>query len=297
MTALQQQEIAALVTQAAAAESQAAVADTCGVSPATISNLIAGKIDQIGDKMWQKIGASLGWRPTSWQLAETSNTRLIHRTLNDAKERAMWVAISHSAGGGKTANLRAYYEANRTQSVFYYSCKEQGKKEFLVGLAKAVGIDTTKLPYWAGGILDLIVDLFKGRAAHRPLLILDEFDKLRSASRRQLIPLYNELEGQLGVVISGTDALKTIMERDAEWNRTGGEELLSRFGRRFVTLIGGSKEDVAAICAANGVTDKASIDKVWQESEPVNRVLGGATRAVAQDMRRVKRAIEKILIG
>lgn len=297
MTNEQKNEIVALIeSEMQRLGSQEKTAKKCGVSPATLTQMRARNWTNIADAMWNKVGAALGWRPQGWQMAETTNVRMMYQLLDNAKSGSLFMAVSDKAGSGKSASLRAYEASNRRNSVFYLSCREWAKREFLQCLAQSLGIEAWGKAQSIDKMLMDVVDFFKQRRAMRPLLILDEADKLRGPALRSLIALYNECEDGMGVVIAGTDHLSKQMLADARYNRKGAEELLSRFGRRFFNLAGATLDDVQNICAANGLTDKASIKSIFHECDPVRRMVGSRSVDVVEDLRRVKRAVQRELL-
>lgn len=297
MTQQQKLDIVALIeAEKERLGSYAKVARKCSISEATISQMRNQNWELIAEDMWQRVSMALGYRPEGWQLVDTTNTRIVWTNLDNAKREALFLSISHRAGSGKTASLTSYERANREQAVFYISCREWSKKEFLVYLALNCGIDAANRAMTTDALLMSVVAFFKARRTRRPLLILDEADKLKGAALRTLITLYNECEDGMGVVICGTDHLEKQMMADARYNRKGADELVSRFGRRFVHLVGSTLRDVAEICKANGVTETATIRDIFAECEPVKRMVGNTSMEVVEDLRRVKRAVQRELI-
>ena len=98
-----------------------------------------------------------------------------------------------------------------------------------------------------------------------PMLILDEADKLSPEALRLLIPLYNELEEHISVVMAGTEHLKKHMRNGVIYRKKGYDELESRFGRSYFSLLGATKEDVRKIAEANGY--KGDIAPLWEACE------------------------------
>lgn len=297
MTQQQKTEIVGLIEiEISRLGSQEKVSKKCQVSPATLSQMRAGNWTNIADGMWGKVASALGYRPAGWQMAEITNTRIVQHVLDNAKTQSLFLAVSHRSGSGKTSGLKAYEASNRANGVFYISCREWARREFLQQLSLNLGLDGGNKAMSMDALLMAITDFFKSRSAQRPLLILDEADKLKGPALRSLITLYNECEDILGLVISGTDHLSKQMQTDARHNRKGAEELLSRFGRRFINLVGATIQDVTQICTANGLSDKAIIDAIFKECDPVNRMVGGASKLVVEDLRRVKRAVQRELM-
>lgn len=268
------------------------VATQLGVSDATISNIRTGKYDTITEQMWGNIAGSLGYTSSSWQIVDTLNYRMMWQVMNDAKAESMFFAISARAGSGKTATLKSYANQNAGKAVYYIQAREWSRRDFLLHMCKMLGIETQSKRYVKMDDLgQMIVDYFSSRRASKPLLIIDEADKLRPAALRFLIPLYNATEGVLGCIISGTDNLEKEIKRGARFNMKGYDEIDSRFGRQFVHLIGATKNDVKSICTANGVKDQTTITNIFKEASPRSIVLDSGQTMVVDDLRRLKRII------
>lgn len=78
----------------------------------------------------------------------------------------------------------------------------------------------------------------------RPLLILDEADKLSDSVLYFFITLYNHLEDECGIVLCATNHLEKRIVRGIKLNRKGYSEIWSRLGRKCVPLKGVSAADV-----------------------------------------------------
>lgn len=297
MTTIQKNEILNLVlAEKDRLGSFSKVATKAGISPATISQLANKNWELIADEMWYKIAAALGFKPENdWAIVETTNTMIIWQTLNDARNNGFFVAISEKAGSGKTASLRTYETANKNNSVFYIQCREWARKDFLLSLAKTLGIETGKVIH-ADDLLMQVVQFFKQRSTHKPLLLVDEADKLKAPAMRAFITLYNECEGELAVVIAGTNHLQKQMQRDARYDKKGAEELMSRFGRRFISLPGATESDVAKICVANQITDKGKHKMIFTECQPVRTFFSKRNMEVVEDLRRLKRIVQREIL-
>ncbi|HRF80152.1 MAG TPA: hypothetical protein PL070_08695, partial [Flavobacteriales bacterium] len=123
------------------------------------------------------------------------------------------------------------------------------------------------------------------RQRERPLVILDEVDKLRDPILMYFIELYNKLDGLCGFFLAGAPYLMQAWERKAKRDVRGFREIYSRIGRKFMHLNNVRRKDVELICTHNGVTTEDEITAIWNaiEREP--------------DLRRVKREIEKLRYG
>ena len=112
----------------------------------------------------------------------------------------------------------------------------------------------------------------------KPLVVLDEADKLSDQVLYFFISLYNQLEGHCGIILCATNFWISVSKKRAAYQTQGGtRKIYSRIGRKFVELQVVNSEDIAAICVANGITTTNVINRIVEDCEC--------------DLRRVKRAI------
>lgn len=271
--------------------SYSAVANKCGVSDATITLILQDKYGAEGETMLAKIAQALGYDGESqWNVAPIINSHSVMKITADARSKAMFVAISEKAGSGKTASLKRYYQESKG-GVYYLQCREWGKRELLRQLCKNLGIAIPAGYLTNDEVSELVFDYFSKRVRQKPQLIIDEADKLKPAALRFLIPLFNEHEDKLSVIIAGTENLKKEVERGVQHARKGYDEISSRFGRKFITLTGATYSDVKAICAANGVTDCETQKEIFDECGTTQKVIENRQIKVVEDLRRLKRII------
>lgn len=299
MTPRQKNQIASLVrAKSEQLGSQRAVAQRVSVSAAIISQILNKNWDLISDELWIRVGAELGYTVSDWKLVPgTYNMRVVEGTFMDAKRYSMFMCVSHKAGGGKTAAAKLFLDKYYQKQVFYIHCREWTVKQFLAELCRTLGISQPHGVTAADDYMKLIIDFFIVRAEKKPLLIIDEADKLKGSAMRQLIPLYNATEDKLGVVLMGTEHLEVIIKRGVQFNQKGFDEIDSRLGRKYIKLFGATKKDVEKICIANGITNKKKQTAIWQECEPKQAHINGQFRNVIEDMRRLKRVIQRELVN
>lgn len=280
-----------------------AVAAFCKKSDAVITMMANGKYKTKGNDAWIEVGAALGWRPENatgkryWQLVETMDYKSVYRVLNDAKHNSLFLPISDLAGIGKSASLKRYAEEYQNSNVFYIRCMDWGKREFLDNLSRTLGIDAGRGYITPNSYIRLVIDFFTSRSMHHPLLIIDEADKLKAAALNMLIPLYNECEDILGVVIAGTENLEKEIKKGVKYSKKGFDEIDSRFGRRYIKLIGCNLHEAIKICQANGVQDGDAIKEFFNQCKPVRKeVTINKQKTFVQvitDLRRLKRLVIK----
>jgi DNA transposition AAA+ family ATPase len=268
-----------LATEVEKAGSQVKWGNRHRISGATVSNVIKGKWALIADPMWQRIAVAVRYQGQEWQVAQTNNYRAIQGWCKYAQTEGASLALSHDAGAGKTFALVQYAASH--PNVFYVQCAEYWtKKLFLANIYRALGKDPDQLtaPELADGIISTL------RQLDKPLVILDEVDKLRDPLLMYFIELYNKLDGLCGFFLAGAPFLAIAWEKGAKRDKRGFREIYSRIGRKFMRLNKIGRKDVQLLCNANGVTDEADINAVWNEVENDT------------DLRRVKREIQKLHI-
>lgn len=296
LTDIQKNEILQLVEdEKQRLGSYRAVAGKCKVSEATISQLRNGSYAAGGDDIYMTIALALGYDFDSgaWNIAETTNYRIIMEVLSDAKTEAMFIGVSHRAGSGKTATSDVFLANNRRNGVFKINCKEWNAHAFLTEIIREIGAETPKGYANINTMIDNISIAFKRMAYLAPLLILDQANSLKSASLRTLIHLFNQCEDILGLVILGTDNLESEIKRGVRLNKQGYDEIDSRFGRKYIHLVGATLSDTRKICEANGITNKEMQHHIFHNCEPSRVTIeDGKTILAIEDLRRLKKLIK-----
>jgi len=277
MNSVQKQQIAdKLATYVKRFESQNKAAKTMrGVSAATISQVLKGKWELISDDMWRNIASQSGFSTNGWTVVETRDFKLMDHVLNNAREYSGVFAVIGDAGTGKTLSVRQHAADNKRS--YLVQCNEYwNRKTFMQELLKSMGRDNSG--YTVNEMMIEVVSILKTQ--EKPLLIMDEADKLSDQVLYFFITLYNQLEDHCGIVLCATDHLEKRIKRGLKLNKKGYKEIFSRIGRKFFELEGLSTSDIAAVCAANGISDKAQVKEIIEDSEG--------------DLRRVKRKISAI---
>lgn len=247
-----------------------------GVSAAVVSQILNTKYESISDDMFSRIAAQIGFSFEHWTICESENFRLATYVLADAQMYKNVTWMVGDAGCGKTT---AAIEFRRThRNVFYILCSEDMKRsDFVREIAKQVGAPTDS----TSNLRDML-DYALGMIGflQNPLLIFDEGDKLTDCVLNYFISIYNRLEGREGIVFMSTDYIKRRVDNGLRYNKKGYKEINSRIGRKFFDLNATSRNDVYAICQANGLTGEAEIRRVLKDAETSDN-----------DLRRVKRVI------
>jgi hypothetical protein len=297
LTNVQKNEIVALIeSEKKRLGSAAAVAKKCKVSETAISQLTNGKYPTKGDDIYETIALALGYDfgGNNWNIAETTNFHIVSQVLNDAKTESMFMGISYKAGSGKTSTANVFYRENKHNGVFKIDCKEWAGHTFLTEIATQIGAEIPKGYAKTNVLIENIAAAVKKIARLRPLIILDQANSLKSSALRSLIHIFNECEDVLGLVIIGTENLEYEIKRGVRLNKAGYDELDSRFGRKYISLIGANLNDARKVCEANGITDRDLQKRIFDECEPTKTLLSDGRRIeVIEDMRRLKRVIKR----
>lgn len=249
-----------------------------GVSAPTISSIMNDNWVNISDDMWRNIAAQVCTGVSGeWQIVATSAHQEMNYVLDDAQRWRNVTWVVGDAGCGKTTAARQY-EAEHGE-VFYILCSEDMRRgDFIRDIARRIGIRTDG--YTLRDNLDAIIAALV--QMQHPLLIFDEADKLSERVFHYFIDLYNRLEERCGIVFFSTAYIKRRIKMGLRYDKKGYNEIDSRIGRKFFELEPTGPNDVYAVCAANGVNDKAVISGIIREVEECDF-----------DLRRVKKAIHK----
>ena len=283
--------------------SQSKVAEKIGVSVASLSLWLNGKYGADTAKMDARIAAALGYQEDGWQVVTSiTNYRKIEFVVRSSKQESIWMAISNKAGSGKTQTLEHIFNRDLSGSIIFIQAEEWNARQFLLELAeRTCGVPKrsyTDIPT----LVKLITEYLNRLAQDKPLLIIDEADKLRPAALRKLIPIYNRTEHRLGCVLAGTENLHKEIARGVRNNLKGYDEIDSRLGRQFIDLPGATEQEVRDICLANRLDEDAA-SRVWNEVDKIKKIVktrnrtNGETREksvfLCEDLRRLMRLIKK----
>ena len=119
-------------------ESQNSLAVRCGISPATLSQMLNNNWKLIADKMWRRVTVALKI-DFNWKTAETKNYKMLVEMLNNCKQRSMSVGVSNNPGTGKSHTYKLYERA--VENVFYLECKTfWTRKQYMKAMLQTCGI-------------------------------------------------------------------------------------------------------------------------------------------------------------
>lgn len=263
--------------------SQAKAAKALKMSSPMISQMLTGDWDKIADQQWHTAAAGIGYKEERWEAVETADFRTLSTILDDAQQNSLVMSIIGAAGSGKSFTCRHYSEMH--QSVVVVSCDSYWtRKDLIEELLTVMGEDTAGLTL--AGLTRKAVK--KLRMTDRPLIILDEADKLSDKVLNAFITLYNQLEGICGIVLIATSHLEKKLLSGVRHNKQGYNEIWSRLGRKCVPLAGVSAQDIVMVCEANGIVDERTIDGIIRDSESDLRRVARRVHAARRKLNRIR---------
>lgn len=244
------------------------------VSEATIIQVKSNRWQSISDQMWINIGKQVGYSSNGkWNMAPTKPFNSLVKLFKTAQENSTVHAITVPAGRGKSFTINWYKDHH--DNVFHIVCaKYMSNRELLSKILRKMNKEATGS---ASVMMDTIIEEVLKKQL--PIIILDEFDKLRDEQKLFFITLYNMLEDYCSIVLIGTSNLEIQIKRRTGKHAIGFEEIYSRINRRFITIPDSSLKDVTMICEANGLYEPQKIQVIYNESEG--------------DLRRIKTAVRK----
>jgi len=258
------------------------------VAAKTISNMSGATVNMIvnkkwvekeqiiSDKMWNRVAAYLGMEREWVLVVEDRNFKRITNIAKRAQQTCHAKAISGEPGLGKSATLKEY--SNNNPNAYYIQCAEfWTKKVFLQKLRQAMGMSNEGVQSIPVMVDEIVTSL---HGATKPLIIIDEADKLKDGVISLFNCLYNEAPDACGFLIAGAPFLKARIEKGVRQNKQSYKELFSRVGGEFLTIHSLTDERIATICHANGLNEPLHIQEVINTAN--------------NDLRRVKNTIDRI---
>ncbi len=246
--------------------SQVGLSNKLGISNAYVSNMIAGKWDNISETMWRRVQTILNI-DFDWNVAQTTNYVNVTDLLGHVQKNNLTVGISYDAGVGKS---QAYIDYDRyNKNVIYVECNTYWRtKTYVSNLLNAAGLE-------AEGTTENMIETFINHVMglEDPIIIIDQMDKLKEGGFDLFMDMYNDLFRCCGFVVSGVQALKKRILRGAKNDKIGYREAYSRLHKTFIELSPIDLDDVTAICEANGLTDEEEISLIYNQCDGDLRIV------------------------
>jgi len=261
MTTQQKNEIKNLLAEYCdtfSSQSKAA-ASLDNVSEAVVIQILKNNWESISDAMWLTVGKQVGFTGREVQLVETLTFQTLCLYYGIAQDEGSTIAAIGKAGIGKSYAGKWFAKANRKNNVYYLECAEYwSKKDFLRLLLSKIGKSGEGL-----SVTEMMQTIVRElRRQNKPLIILDEIDKLSDGVLKFFITLYNELNRLCGFVWTSTSAIEKRVAKGVNSNKSGFQELKSRIGQNFILLPVANAKEIRELCEANGITSIEEISKI-----------------------------------
>ncbi len=220
------------------------------VSEGTIDSIKKGKFDKLSEKMMEK--CLRHFRLGEWKIRRTENFVAITSLCEEARVDGRMVAVAGYTGAGKTTALD--WVARNTPEAYYVLCDKT-----MSGTAFLMAIQESLMGSRATGTtpserIRSITDYMRNREDWA-VLLLDDAGKLQTTPMLYLQIIYDQLGGDGGIVLAGTEQLKYTFDRLVARKANGFPELYRRIGY-WQPLYPISEALARGICEEYGIADK-----------------------------------------
>lgn len=259
--------------------SQNKLAAEIGINPATLSVMRKGGKPghNVSDEMWRKVDAHVNPTGSSVRAINTRNLKAITDLCDDARHNTRMLGISDFTGAGKTFALERVSRQPNTYYVLTTCLMTQ--KSFLMKVARSMGL---RIHGTKEQVLEAIVEQLN--ADNAPLLILDDFGKVRDNVYRMLQLIYDSTQGRCGIVVAGVENLKRYIHRCRDRSKMGFAEMSRRI-EYWLPLHRPSRKEVTMIARLHGIEDKRAHDYLNNRTKDfgtLNALITNARRAVGE---------------
>lgn len=273
--------------------SRAKYAISIGITSSDLSNIEHRKWRTndklIGVGKWLRIARQVRYEFSDRQAWATADT-LVYHTITAQLEACQSESISSifcdEAGIGKTYACRQYAETHRN-AYYINGGMHKTTWRFIRALAQALGLNAD------GKAEEVLQDaIYYLRSLQQPLLIIDEAGDLEHSAYLLIKRLYNELEHTCGFMMLGARGLKQRIDRSIRLRRNGFEEVFSRFGSRYLSIVPEDprernefvRAEAAKVIKANGITDPQKVNAILSSIDMMN---------ARRDLRHVRNLVMK----
>jgi DNA transposition AAA+ family ATPase len=232
--------------------SQNAFANRMKVSSAMLTHIINNPLKDklVGDGTWEVIALKLSEKE-GYKAVVTNNLRKVYDTCERAFNIRKPLVVLGEGGTGKTFALKKYREMceKKGRKVVYFDAATiRSRKQFVVGLMKAMGCHET-------GIITYQIERMKNYVTRTKMLIMiDEASALEGHLVTVLKDIMTEFRDLCGIVLAGTPYFMNNLNRGASQNFHLYSETRDRLFMLPERLERPGEEDALAIFTANGIT-------------------------------------------
>ncbi len=254
--------------------SQRAAAAMLGISDAHLINFKDAKWHAIGRRTFNRVVALAGLE--GWSTRSTTGFYTVANVADEAQAGARMLALVGYTGAGKTHALRQYANVNRN-AYYLLTTALMSRLAFAEALARACGVREADMGVTPRTIIEAVIS--KLNTVEQPLIILDDFGKVTDDIVRMVQIIYDATEGNCGILLGGTEHLEVKIAAKVKRDTMGFRE----FSRRIAwwqSMPVLSRDDVAMVCAANGIDDKGAQGYLFTECKDLGTLRNQITNAL-----------------
>jgi len=268
-----------------------AFASSLKIDKRHVAQLLQGEGVKMNDLKWVDLAHKIGLEihhDTDWKTAETPTLTYITGQMRACQEYKFNAIFSDKSGIGKTHSA-LYYQRNN-KDVIYVDCSRcKSRAAFLRQIAKKMGL---KNGVMARSEMFDEIELYTTTTSRNLLVILDEVGDLEPSAWLDVKALLNATKDKMGWYLMGASGLQKKINGNIERERVGDEEIFSRLGAKFQSVMPQGKEDqddflkaqMAMVVATNDLSGK--IQEIYAAS-------GGNLRRAELEVKKYKNNINK----
>jgi DNA transposition AAA+ family ATPase len=244
--------------------SQNGLGTAIGISGAYMSKIMNGEWQiregksEISEATWKKIFVYLNFGTDVWDI---DNYIKVQNVLLEAKSKKEHRIISGLKGTGKTFSATEIKKKYAAETYIITCSEDMNPKAFMVELANLMGVTTT------GDRRTIRMAISeKIKLQSNTLIIIDEAENLKNSTYGSIKALYDQVHEYAGIVLIGANHYLENLQKKAKAGKGCFPQLYSRFSAEPATLAMMGKEDVRSIANLNGITDRESINRLYDIS-------------------------------
>lgn len=225
-----------------------------GVGSKVIDNIINGCFDDVAERHMLQVIHVITEKVMD-KIYQTSDATALKNTLEKARKNSLMIGVTGETGTGKTYMMKqlAMKEGVYYIDVHMISSARVFLKELLHKNLR-VSCGETDL----GALVQEAAKVFnrnEWNTGIKPVLIIDEADKMQKEVRSVIHTLRDRTIDHLGILLVGMPALKNDLLKGKESKKPGVSELYRRIAL-WVHLNGLDSKEIKTILEDNGISDK-----------------------------------------
>jgi len=216
------------------------------VSPATISNILNNKWDNIDEKLWRKVENTTKSGNTD-NLMPTRDFNKVFKVCETAQKGHKMFGLIADTGMGKTTAVTAY--TARPNVFYYYIDATITPKVFLKDLLREMGVS------FEGNLNEMLQRIcMELNTIEKPLVIVDECAKISDKMMLIIHSIRDRTMNNCGLLLAGMPDFKNRLIKYANKGKTGYGEFFRRVNDWF-GLDGLTTSEINGILRYYGIGD------------------------------------------